>query len=72
MIEPTGLTEQMMYCTVRIVGHIADTSNSKTGTGFFYNFPLAGAGQSVPVAASLGATTMPRYDLDVRAFLCRF
>lgn len=48
VIEPTGLTEQMMYCTVRIVGQIDGTSNLKTGTAFFYNFPSEG-GQSVPV-----------------------
>jgi hypothetical protein len=49
MIEPVSATEQMMYCTTRIIGHIpGSTTNYKTGTGFFYNFP-AGGGQFVPV-----------------------
>lgn len=49
MIEPVTPTEQMMYCTTRIVGYLgASKTTFKTGTGFFYNFPSEG-GQSVPV-----------------------
>jgi hypothetical protein len=39
MIEPVTPTENMMYCTARIVGLNADGSPFKTGTGFFYHFP---------------------------------
>jgi hypothetical protein len=48
MIEPTSVTEQMMYATVRILGQISGTTNVKAGTGFFYNLPTIG-GQFVPV-----------------------
>jgi hypothetical protein len=48
VIEPAGFTEQMMYCTVRMVGQIAGTENFKTGTASFYNFPTED-GKSVPV-----------------------
>lgn len=44
MIEPTSVTDQMMYCTVRIVGRIAGTTNFKTGTGFFYNLRMPDGG----------------------------
>jgi Trypsin-like peptidase domain len=47
MIEPVGFTEQMMYCTARIVGQINGSSDIKTGTGFFYNFPTED-GKQVP------------------------
>jgi hypothetical protein len=50
MIEPVSATEQMMYCTTRIIGRIPGSiTNYKTGTGFFYNFPSEGVNQSVPV-----------------------
>src|SRR5260370_25650924 len=49
MIEPITPTEQMMYCTTRIVGRISGSAtNVKTGTGFFYNYPAEG-GQFIPV-----------------------
>lgn len=49
MIEPVTPTEQMMYCTTRIVGYVGGSKSVfKTGTGFFYNFPADG-GQAVPV-----------------------
>jgi hypothetical protein len=41
MIEPTSPTEQMMYTTARIVGVDAQNKPFKTGTGFFYQFPVA-------------------------------
>lgn len=37
-----------MYCTTRIVGQISGSTNLKSGTGFFYNYP-ADEGQQVPV-----------------------
>jgi hypothetical protein len=49
MIEPVTATEQMMYCTTRIVGYVGGSKTTfKTGTGFFYNFPTEG-GQFAPV-----------------------
>lgn len=48
MIEPITIAEQLMYCTARIVGQIPNSTNLKTGTGFFFNFPV-GSGQQVPV-----------------------
>src|SRR5882724_8493016 len=38
MIEPISFAEQMMYSTVRIVGHMP-AGSIKTGTGFFYQAP---------------------------------
>jgi hypothetical protein len=50
MIEPTTPTEQMMYTTARIVGVNAGGTPFKTGTGFFYQFPVApGDNRSVPI-----------------------
>ncbi len=50
MIEPVTVTEQMMYSTARIVGINAAGAAFSTGTGFFYQAPLAGAGdQHVPM-----------------------
>jgi hypothetical protein len=41
MIKPTTATEQMMYCTARILGVNTAGIPFKTGTGFFYQFPVA-------------------------------
>ena len=41
MIEPTTVTEHMMYSTARIVGKNANGMPFKTGTGFFYQLPVA-------------------------------
>jgi Trypsin-like peptidase domain len=50
MIEPTTVTEQMMYTTARIVGVNASGAAFKTGTGFFYLFPVAaGDDRTVPL-----------------------
>jgi hypothetical protein len=50
MIEPRTVTEQMMYTTARIVGVNASGAAFKTGTGFFYHFPVAaGDTRSVPI-----------------------
>jgi len=50
MIKPTTTTEQMMYCTARIVGADATDILVKTGTGFFYQFPIAaGDDRNVPI-----------------------
>ena len=50
MIKPTTVTEQMMYCTSRIVGIDASGNAFKTGTGFFYQFPVvAGDARNVPI-----------------------
>jgi len=48
MIEPITPAEQLMYCTARIVCPIPNSTNVKTGTGFFYNIP-AENNQSVPI-----------------------
>jgi hypothetical protein len=39
MIEPKSLTEQLMYCTARIVALNGAGAITKTGSGFFYEFP---------------------------------
>jgi hypothetical protein len=50
MIEPVTVTEQLMYCTARIVGINASGTAFKTGTGFFYQFPVAaGDNRNVPI-----------------------
>jgi hypothetical protein len=50
MIEPTTVTEQMMYCTARIVGLNASGTAFKTGTGFFYQFPVAASdNRNIPI-----------------------
>jgi hypothetical protein len=50
MIEPVSATEQMMYTTARIVGVDAGGTAFKTGTGFFYQFPVApGDNRNVPI-----------------------
>lgn len=50
MIKPVTATENMMYCTARIVGVNADGAAFKTGTGFFYQFPVApGDARNVPI-----------------------
>jgi hypothetical protein len=50
MIEPTDVTEQMMYSTARIVGINASGTAIKAGTGFFYQFPVAaGDTRIVPI-----------------------
>ena len=50
MIKPTTTTEQMMYCTARIVGVNASGDLFKTGTGFFYQFPVgAGDARNIPI-----------------------
>jgi hypothetical protein len=50
MIEPTTATEHLMYSTVRIVGIDANGATYKTGTGFFYQFPVApGDNRNVPI-----------------------
>ena len=50
MIEPTTVTEHLMYSTARIVGINADGAQCKTGTGFFYQFPVApGDNRNVPI-----------------------
>lgn len=41
MIQPVTVTEQLMYSTARIVGINANGAAFKTGTGFFYQFPVA-------------------------------
>ena len=40
MIEPITVTENMMYCTARIVGMDASEAPFKFGTGFFYKVPI--------------------------------
>ena len=50
MIEPTTVTEQMMYCTARIVGLNASGTAFKTVTGFFYQFPVAASdNRNIPI-----------------------
>lgn len=50
MIKPTTPTEHMMYCTARIVGVNSSGTPFKTGTGFFYQFPVAtGDDRNVPI-----------------------
>jgi len=50
MIEPTSVTEQLMYSTARIVGINVGGTPFKTGTGFFYQFPVAaGDDRNVPI-----------------------
>ena len=50
MIKPVTVTEQMMYCTARIVGVNANGAAFKTGTGFFYQFPVAaGDDRNIPL-----------------------
>jgi hypothetical protein len=50
MIEPTTITEQLMYSTARIVGLNSNGAPFKTGTGFFYQFPVAaGDPRNVPI-----------------------
>jgi S1-C subfamily serine protease len=39
MIEPITVTEEMMYCTARIVEMNASNASIKFGTGFFYAIP---------------------------------
>jgi len=39
MIEPKSVAEHIMYSTARIVGKIPNSTDVKTGTGFFFNFP---------------------------------
>ena len=41
MIEPVTATEHMMYATARIVGLNAAGNAFRTGTGFFYELPVA-------------------------------
>jgi hypothetical protein len=48
MIEPASPAEHIMYSTARIVGQIPNSTNTKTGTGFFFNFPTHD-GRIVPV-----------------------
>jgi hypothetical protein len=48
MIEPRTIAEELMYSTARIVGALSNSTNSKTGTGFFFNFPTD-QGQALPV-----------------------
>jgi hypothetical protein len=48
MIEPTSIAEQIMYSTARIVGTVSNSTSVKTGTSFFFNFPMEN-GQFVPV-----------------------
>jgi hypothetical protein len=50
VIEPMTVTEQMMYSTARIVGINVRGAAFKTGTGFFYQFPVAaGDNRNVPI-----------------------
>jgi hypothetical protein len=50
MIKPTTITEQTMYCTARIVGVNESDTPFKTGTGFFYQFPVvAGDDRNIPI-----------------------
>jgi hypothetical protein len=42
MIEPKSVSEHIMYSTARIVGKVPNSTNVKTGTGFFFNFPAEG------------------------------
>jgi hypothetical protein len=49
MIEPTTVTEQLMYSTARIVGINASGAAFKTGTGFFYRFPVAAGDNRIVV-----------------------
>jgi Trypsin-like peptidase domain len=39
MIDPQSATEQMMYCTTRILGVTAQDKIVSSGTGFFLQFP---------------------------------
>jgi hypothetical protein len=48
MIDPKSVSEQIMYCTVRLVGISASGAPASAGTGFFYNF-LAADNKLVPV-----------------------
>jgi Trypsin-like peptidase domain len=48
MIEPKSITEHLMYSTARIVGKIPNSTDFKTGSGFFFNFPTED-GLMVPV-----------------------
>jgi hypothetical protein len=50
MIEPKTVAEHLMYSTVRIVGVDAKGTSFKTGTGFFFQFPVAeGDRRNVPI-----------------------
>lgn len=48
MIDPKSVSEQIMYCTTRIVGVNANGARVSAGTGFFFNFPAAN-NQLIPV-----------------------
>jgi hypothetical protein len=48
MFEPTSVAENLMYCTARLVGTIPASTNFKTGTGFFFSFPL-NPNEQIPV-----------------------
>jgi hypothetical protein len=48
MIEPITVTENMMYCTARIVGIDASEAPIKFGTGFFYQVPIPPT-QNIPL-----------------------
>jgi hypothetical protein len=50
MIEPKTATEDMMYCTSRVVGFNSNGDEFKTGTGFFYQFPISdGDDRNIPL-----------------------
>jgi hypothetical protein len=40
MIQPKSVSENIMYCTARIVGLDQSGNAIKTGTGFLYQFPI--------------------------------
>ena len=46
-IAPVTVTEQLMYCTARIVGRNAANVEIKIGTGFFFQLPIAGGDNQV-------------------------
>jgi hypothetical protein len=48
LIDPKTVAEQLMYSTARIIGLDQNGNTIKTGSAFFYNYPMEGTKQ-VPV-----------------------
>jgi hypothetical protein len=48
MIDPQSISEQIMYCTVRLVGVDAAGAPKSAGTGFIYNIPIS-ENRTIPV-----------------------
>ena len=48
MIDPQSISEQIMYCTVRLLGVDAAGAPKSAGTGFIYNIPIS-ENRTIPV-----------------------